>query len=162
MASGFTGTVGNLALSNFNFYTNLLTPSSIRNANLPGSILVTPQSSAGLDGLAFTNMGVYFSGNMSNTSSSVIFTATALSGLITGDSVVMTNYSATGTNGEAFWQMYDGSNALPTATVNCFNCSSPPSLTNSQTFAGIGSTPIYVNAAAVNTGFSGGARPSMA
>jgi hypothetical protein len=107
-------------------------------------------------GLAFANLGDFFSGNNSKTNSQVIFTVTALTGLITGDYVAMTSYSATGANGEATASLYDGSDALLTIGVSCFSCSSPPDLTNSKTFAGIGSTPVYASVAAVNTGFSGG------
>ena len=156
MVSGFSCTVGDLQLSNFNFYSNSLGSTAYSSINLPGSIVVTPQSSAGLDGLAFTNMGVYFSGNLSNTTSDVVFTVTALTGLITGDSVGMTNYAASGVDGEAQAQVFDGSSVLPVAIVNCKNCSSPPSLSNAQTFTGISTTSIYAAATALNTGFGGG------
>ena len=156
MIGGFSCTVGNVEFSNFDFRTNLLTPDATHDANLPDVIQVMPQSIAGQDGFAFTNLGVYFSGGFSNTNSQVKFTATALSGLITGDSVAMTSYSATGDTSHAIAQIYDGGGALPTASANCINCSSPGTLTSAQAFSGITTTPIYVNAAAQNTSFASG------
>ena len=156
MAGGFSCTVGNIEFSDFGFRTNLLSPDATHNANLPDVIQVMPQSSAGQDGFAFTNLGDYFSGGYSNTNSQIWFTATALGGLITGDSVVMTNYSASGSSFHATAQLYDGVGALPTAGVDCVNCSSPPSLTDSRIFPGITTTRIYAGVGAQNTGFASG------
>jgi len=156
MVGGYSCTVGNMEFSNFDFRTNLLSPSPTASANLPGAIQVTPQSIGGQDGFAFTNLGVFFGGGFSNTNSQVKFTATALSGLITGDSVAMTSYSATGDTSHAIAQIYDGGGALPTASVDCINCSSPGTLTSAQIFAGITTTPIYVSAGAQNTSFASG------
>lgn len=142
---GFSCTVGDLNFSNFSFF-------NINNNS--NYIQVSSQSTGGQVGLAFTNMGVFgFSsngmyGSGTNGEANIYFTATALNGLITGDSVSMTDYSTavSGSGSTAAVSASFGGYGAGGPYVFCSNCSSPPSLTDSSTFVGITSASMSARA----------------
>ena len=70
-----------------------------------------------------------------------------MNGLITGNSVAMTNYGASG-SGSTVNVSGNG------VSVGCNNCSSPPDLTDSRTFAGLASMQgsAYMSAFASSNG----------
>jgi hypothetical protein len=139
LVSGFTCTVGELQFSDFAFRTNIVTPNPpTDSANFANAINVASQSPAGEGGLAFTNLGLLFAGVGSNVNTEITFSVSALSGDITDDSLQLTGYSATGSPYTAEGFLFGP--GLTTLSVSCQNCSSPPSLTQSATFVGIGSS----------------------
>lgn len=100
-ASGFSCTIGDLQFSGFSFSSNFLGTSTVRTANFPSDILVTPQITADSEvGFTFSNLNVSFSGFLSNTTSDIQFHVLASGTTIEDASVQALSFNTSPPGGE--------------------------------------------------------------
>lgn len=158
-ASGFSCTLGTLQFRGFSWSSNLSgnVPGTV---NLPGVINVAPQNGAGGTGFQFSNLGVSFSGTLSNVVSDVFFDAASLSGTITGAYLAIGAHTGVGPEGTAVAYFQDSLNAFvltvadPLIIQNQFYPTVRTS--DSSIFPGVTADSFFSGGAAVVNGFNGG------
>lgn len=158
---GFSCSVGNILYSDFAAYTDFIGNKTYGNVNAPSLVTVTPESGGGGSGFNFSNLGVSFTGGTSSLTSGVNFTATALSGLITGASLALGIHDSTGPGGTSVAYFQDAGSAFvitvadPRILVGNSYYDTVRT-TDSATFAGLSSEQFYTGGSAVVNGFDGG------
>jgi len=163
IAPGFSCTLGNLSFSSFAWSSNVIA-NGVSAANLPVAIAVTPQNGAGGTGFAFGNLGVSFTGSLSNVTSSVNFHAAPITGTITGSALSLGTHGATPPGGTDVAYFQDSAMAflLSVADPQTFPAFAGSGVyqvvrtTDSATFAGMGGADFFSAASAVVLGFDGG------